>query len=73
VIAALSRLRPSGLRLHRIVTPGILLAWHRRLVRREWAYPDTVGRPPVPDEIRELVEQLARQTRAGGTGVSRAS
>jgi putative transposase len=28
VIAALTRLLPTRLRLHRIVTPGILLAWH---------------------------------------------
>jgi len=61
VIAALSRLLPSGLRLHRIVTPGTLLAWHRRLVKKKWTYPGTPGRPPVPDEVRTLVEQLARQ------------
>jgi len=58
VIAALSRLLPSGLRLHRIVTSGTLLAWHRRLVRRKWTYPNAVGRPPVPAEVRGLVEQL---------------
>jgi putative transposase len=36
VIAALARLLLSRLRLCRIVTPGTLLAGHRRLVRRKW-------------------------------------
>jgi transposase InsO family protein len=61
VIAALTRLLPRHLRLHRIVTPGTLLGWHRRLVKTKWTYPNTTGRPPVPEEIRELVRQLARQ------------
>jgi hypothetical protein len=61
VLAALARLLPMRLRLHRIVTPGTLLAWHRRLVKKKWTYPSTPGRPPVPAEVRALVEQLARQ------------
>ena len=61
VIAALARLLPRHLRLHRIVTPGTLLAWHRRLVKNRWTYPNATGRPPVPEAIRELVRRLARQ------------
>ena len=59
VIAALARLPPKHLQLHRIVAPGTLLAWHRRLVKNKWTYPNARGRPPIPDEIRELVQRLA--------------
>jgi putative transposase len=61
MIAALARLLPRHLRLHRIVTPGTLLVWHRRLVKNKWTYPNPTGRPPIPEEIRQLVQQLARQ------------
>ena len=61
VIAGLARLLPRHLRLHRIVTPGTLLAWHRHIVKNKWTYPNTTGRPPVSEEIRELVRRLARQ------------
>jgi hypothetical protein len=67
VIAALARLLPRHLRLHRIVTPGTLLAWHRRLIKRTWTYPNTTGRPPVPEEIRELVPTTGQAEPAVGT------
>ena len=66
VPAALSRLLPRHLRLHRIVTPATLLAWHRHLVTKKWTYPNTAGRPPVPDQIRALAEQPTRQNQRWG-------
>ena len=42
--AALIRYLPGKLRAHRLVTPGTVLRWHRRLVTRKWAYPRGAGR-----------------------------
>ena len=51
VLAALSRMLPKNLRLHRIVTPGTLLRWHRRTVTKKWTQPRSPGRPPLSDEM----------------------
>lgn len=55
ILSALTRLLPTAIRAHRLVTPTTLLACHHRLLRRHWTHPHTAGRPPVNDEIRDLI------------------
>ncbi|MFI1338467.1 integrase core domain-containing protein [Streptomyces sp. NPDC020845] len=45
------------------VTPGTLLAWHRRFIAAKWDYTvrRRAGRPPTPVAIRTLVMRLARE------------
>ena len=51
-----------------LVTPETLLAWHRKLIARK--YDGTAqrgpGRPKTPDEIENLVVQLAEENRDWG-------
>jgi putative transposase len=66
VLAALIPLPPARLRIHRLVTPGTVLRWHRRLVTRKWTYPHRTGRPPVSAEIAALIGRLARENHGWG-------
>jgi putative transposase len=59
VLAALVRRLPRALRCRRVVTPDTILRWHRRLVRRRWAYPTRSGRPPIDDGLAALVVRMA--------------
>ncbi|MFK4272749.1 integrase [Streptomyces milbemycinicus] len=45
------------------VTPGTLLAWHRRFIAAKWDYTARRrgGRSPTPVAIRTLVLRLARE------------
>jgi putative transposase len=66
VLAALTRLLPAKLRARRLVAPGTVLRWHRRLVTRKWTYPHRMGRPPVSAEVAVLIERLATENRGWG-------
>jgi putative transposase len=66
VLAALIRLLPARLRMYRLVTPGTVLRWHRRLIARKWTYPNRTGRPPVSAEITALIERLATENNGWG-------
>jgi putative transposase len=66
VMAALIRLLPGRLRAHRLVTPGTVLRWHRRLVTRKWTHPNRTGRPPGSAEIATLIERLATENHGWG-------
>ena len=54
VLAALIRLLPPRLRMHRLVTPGAVLRWYRRLAARKQTCPHGAGRPPASAGITVL-------------------
>src|SRR5258708_16487369 len=66
ILAVLIRCLPGRLRVHRLIAPGAVLRWHRRLVTRKWTYPNRTGRPPVSGQIATLIEQLATENRSWG-------
>ena len=53
-----------------IVTPDTILRWHRQLVAAKWNYSDRrtkkPGRPPVSEEITQLVLRMARENPTWG-------
>jgi putative transposase len=66
VFATLVRRLPPMLRKHRLVTPGTILRWHRRLVAKKWTYPHRLGRPPLDDAVAVLIERMAPENPSWG-------
>jgi hypothetical protein len=57
--ATTARCLPRWFRAHRIVAPGTLLAWHRRLVKRHWTYP---GQRRIQGELIGLGHRVGEGT-----------
>ena len=71
LLAALSRQLPRARWSVFLVKPETLLAWHRRMVRRQWTYPSAPrGRPSVPDPVQQLILRFARENPRWGTSGS---
>jgi hypothetical protein len=66
VFAALIRLLPAALRAHRLVTPGTVLRWHKRLATHRWQQPRAPGRPPIGQDLVELIVRLAEDNHSWG-------
>jgi putative transposase len=67
LLAACSRVLPRRSWHVFVVRPETLLRWHRRLVAKRWTYPHgRPGRPPVDEEVRELIVRLARENASWG-------
>jgi len=62
LVAAISRVLPRARWSCFIVTPQTLLRWHRRMVARAWTYPHRgPGRPPLAEDVQQLIVRLARE------------
>ena len=62
LLAAVSRALPRARWSCFFVKPETLLRWHRRLVAGAWTYPCRgPGRPPLDEEVQQLIVRLARE------------
>jgi len=69
ILAALSRLVPRRRWRSFLATPETLLCWHRELSGRKWRRWRSTrgpGRPPINDELVELIVRLAQENRCWG-------
>ena len=67
LLAAVSRALPRARWSCFFVRPETLLRWHRRLLAGAWIYPHRqTGRPPLDEEVEQLIVRLARENPTWG-------
>ena len=67
LLAPVSRVLPQGRWSCFFVQPQTLLRWHRRLIAGAWTYPHRrAGRPPLDQELQQLIVRLASENRRWG-------
>jgi putative transposase len=67
LLAAVSRVLPRSRWSCFFITPETLLRWHRRLAAGAWTYPHRqTGRPPLDQELQQLIIRLARENSRWG-------
>jgi hypothetical protein len=74
LLAAVSRVLPRSGWSCLFVQPEALLRWHRRPVAGAWTDPHRrTGRPPLDQEVQQLIVRLANENPTGATSASRAN
>src|ERR671911_11296 len=72
LLAAVSRVLPRARWSCFLVQPDTLLGWHRRLVAGAWTHPNRqTGRPPLDQEVQQLIVCLARENPRWATSASK--
>jgi putative transposase len=67
LLATVSRVLPRSRWSCFLTKPDTLLRRHRRLVLGAWTYPHRqIGRPPLDQEVQQLITRLARESPGGG-------
>jgi putative transposase len=54
-----------------IVKPDTLIGWHRKGFKLFWRWKSRPGRPPLTQEVRELIRRMARENPTLGADASR--
>ena len=73
ILTALGLSSPPGRLLFSAAT---LLRWHRKLMRKHWSAFGLLprpGRPPISDELQQLIQRLAVRIPAGASAASKAN
>jgi putative transposase len=58
---ALSKLLDGWEGLAHLMKPQTVTRWHRRAFPLLWRWRSRLGRPPLPDEMQQLIRRLSRE------------